>query len=217
MTIRVLVADDQAIVRAGFAGLLSTQDDIEVVGQAVDGAEAVDLAARHRPDVALLDIRMPRMDGIEAARRILADAPRTRALMITTFDVDDYVYAALAAGASGFLLKDATAPELLEAVRVVARGDALLAPSVTKRLVAEFARQRRRLVVPRQVEELTAREREVLTLIAAGLSNGEIAGELVVSESTVKSHINRLFAKLGLRDRAQAVIFAYEHGLAGNG
>jgi len=213
VTIRVLVADDQTIVRAAFVNLLSTQDDIEVVADAADGVEAVRLAALHRPDVALLDIRMPNLDGIEAARRILAASPATRALMLTTFHLDEYVYRALAAGASGFLLKDTTAEELLHAVRVVARGDALLAPAVTKRLVGEFARQHRPKAAAPELRELTARETEVLTLIAEGLSNAEIAERLVVSEHTVKTHTARLFTKLHLRDRAQAVVLAYESGL----
>ena len=215
MTIRLLVADDQRIVRAAFVNLLSAQHDMEVVGDAEDGLEAVRIAAVHRPDVALLDIRMPNLDGIEAARRILQDNPEAKALMLTTFDLDEYVYRALTVGASGFLLKDATAEELLNAVRVVARGDALLAPAVTKRLVAEFARQHRARSPSRlhELRELTARETDVLMLIAQGLSNAEIAEHLVVSEHTVKTHATRLFTKLHLRDRAQAVIMAYESGL----
>jgi DNA-binding NarL/FixJ family response regulator len=215
--IRTLVADDQAVVRTAFAGLLATQPDIEVVAEAADGAEAIRLAAEHRPDVVLLDIRMPGTNGIEAARAIL-DAARargaaTRALMLTTFGLDEYVYESLAAGASGFLLKDATFPELLHAVRVVAAGNALLAPEVTKRLIAEFTRQRATAPLRRDVEGLTAREAEVLVLIARGLSNAEIAERLTITDHTVKTHINRLFAKLELRDRAQAVITAYESGL----
>jgi DNA-binding NarL/FixJ family response regulator len=211
--IRVLVADDQPVVRAGFVSLLSLQPDMQVVGDAGDGAEAVRLAAATRPDVALLDVRMPVMDGIEAARRILEGAPATRALMLTTFDVDEYVYRSLVAGASGFLLKDATAEQLLHGVRVVAAGDALLAPAVTRRLVSRFARQHRALGSTAALRSLTARETEVLTLIAQGLSNAEIAERLVVSEHTVKSHTTRLFTKLDLRDRAQAVVLAYETGL----
>ncbi|MEV5710557.1 response regulator transcription factor [Actinoallomurus sp. NPDC052274] len=214
--IRVLIVDDQTIVRAGFAALLAAQPDIDVVGQCGDGREAVRLAETHRPDVVLMDIRMPKMDGIEATRRILADPAggSTRVLVLTTFDVDEYVYEALAAGASGFLLKDSTADDLVAAVRVVARGDALLAPQVTGRLIREFARQRRDRPTPvPALETLTARETEVLQLIAGGLSNAEIAARLVVSEHTVKTHVARVFTKLGLRDRAQAVVLAYESGL----
>ncbi|GAA2228218.1 response regulator transcription factor [Streptomyces amakusaensis] len=216
--IRAVVADDQAVVRTGFVNLLSTQEDIEVVGEAADGAEAVRLVARHRPDIALLDIRMPGTDGIEAARSIMADgAGATRVLMLTTFDLDEYVFDALAAGAGGFLLKDATFPELLHAVRVVAAGKAMLAPEVTKRLIEEFTARRRPSRLPAHgtgaLAALTAREREVLLLIAQGLSNTDIARGLTVTDHTVKTHVNRLFAKLGLRDRAQAVIVAYELGL----
>jgi DNA-binding NarL/FixJ family response regulator len=215
VTIRLLVADDQRIVRAAFVNLLSAQHDMEVVGDAEDGLEAVRIAAMQRPDVALLDIRMPNLDGIEAAKRILQDNPEAKALMLTTFDLDEYVYRALTVGASGFLLKDATAEDLLNAVRVVARGDALLAPAVTKRLVSEFAKQQRaRSLWPaHELRELTARETDVLTLIAQGLSNAEVAERLVVSEHTVKTHATRMFAKLHLRDRAQAVVVAYESGL----
>ncbi|GLW96016.1 response regulator transcription factor [Microtetraspora sp. NBRC 16547] len=207
----VIVADDQPVVRRAFAAILDAQPDITVAGTAADGAEAVRLARETRPDVALVDIRMPGMDGIEAVRRMVADLP-TRPIMITTFDLDDYVYDALAAGASGFLLKDVTAASLVEAVRVVARGEALLAPKVTRRLIAEFARQRRR---PARSEStpLTPRESDVLSLIARGMSNAEIAARLVVSEHTVKTHVARLLAKLGLRDRTQAVVYAYETGL----
>ncbi|MDN3355531.1 response regulator transcription factor [Actinomadura sp. DC4] len=214
--IRVLIADDQTIVRAGFAALLAAQPDIDVVAQGGNGREAVRLAEAHRPDVVLMDIRMPEMDGIDATRRILADPANaaTRVLVLTTFDVDEYVYEALSAGASGFLLKDSTAEDLVSAVRVVARGDALLAPQVTGRLIREFARQRRARPRPAPaLATLTARETEVLGLIAAGLSNGEIAARLVVSEHTVKTHVARVFTKLGLRDRAQAVVLAYESGL----
>ena len=214
--IRVLIVDDQTIVRAGFAALLAAQPDIDVVGECGDGQEAVRLAEAHRPDVVLMDIRMPKMDGIDATRRILADPANgaTRVLVLTTFDVDEYVYEALSAGASGFLLKDSTADDLVAAVRVVARGDALLAPQVTGRLIREFARQRPdRLKPDPALSTLTARETEVLQLIAGGLSNAEIAARLVVSEHTVKTHVARVFTKLGLRDRAQAVVLAYESGL----
>lgn len=219
MVIRVLVADDQAVVRTAFSGLLNTQDDIEVVGEAEDGEQAVLGAAELHPDVALLDIRMPRLGGIDAAREIVAASNgATRALMLTTFGLDEYVYDALTAGASGFLLKDATFPELLHAVRVVAGGHALLAPEITGRLIAEFARQRVSAPPKRSIDGLTAREAEVLVLIARGLSNADIADRLTITDHTVKTHINRLFAKMGLRDRAQAVILAYELGLvvAGN-
>jgi DNA-binding NarL/FixJ family response regulator len=213
MSIRILVADDETIVRQAFVNLLSIQEGLEVVADAADGAEAVQLAATHRPDVALLDIRMPRMDGIEAAQYILATSQTTKALMLTTFDLDEYIYRALSVGASGFLLKDTTAEELINAVRVVARGDALLAPAITKRLIAEFANQHRPSAEPSATDQLTPRETEVLTLIARGLSNAELAEQLVVSEHTVRTHISHLFAKLGVRDRAQAVIMAYESGL----
>ncbi|NEA29062.1 response regulator [Actinomadura bangladeshensis] len=218
MTIRVVIVDDQGMVRAGFGVLLNAQPDIEVVGEAVNGEEGVRRVAELRPDVVLMDVRMPVLDGLEATRRILdgagegAGAPKI--LMLTTFDLDDYVYAALRAGASGFLLKDASATELADAVRVVAAGDALLSPSVTRRLIAEFSR----LGGPRapsrkRLGELTERETEVLTLVARGLSNGEIAGKLVVAEQTVKTHFGRILMKLGLRDRPQAIVYAYEVGL----
>ncbi|GAA3117247.1 response regulator transcription factor [Planomonospora alba] len=221
--VRVLVADDQPVVLRGFTAVLDAQPDLAVVGAAGDGAEAVRLARETRPDVVLLDIRMPKMDGIEAARRILADGP-ARIIMITTFDLDDYVYDALTAGASGFLLKDVRANDLAEAVRTVARGDALLAPKITRRLIAEFSRQRRRQrpesgpgPLGAGPGPLTPRETEVLRLIARGLSNAEIAAALVVTEHTVKTHVARLLAKLGLRDRTQAVIHAYETGLVSPG
>jgi DNA-binding NarL/FixJ family response regulator len=211
VTIRVLVADDQEVVRAGFAALLETQPDFEVVGTAADGADAVRLSGEHGPDVVLMDIRMPTLDGIEATRQ-LADGPRV--LVLTTFDLDEYVYDALAAGASGFLLKDVPAETLFDAVRVVARGDALLAPSVTRRLIGEFARLRPRLPTrPELLESLTPRETEVLRLLAEGLSNAEVAERLVVSDETVKTHVSRVLGKLGLRDRSQAVVVAYESGL----
>ncbi|GLW53066.1 response regulator [Kitasatospora phosalacinea] len=219
MTIRVLVVDDQAMVRAGFAALLGAQSDIDVVGDAADGRQALEVSGRTHPDVVLMDVRMPEMDGLEAARRLLDPPPgvvhRPRVLMLTTFDVDDYVYEALRAGASGFLLKDAPPSDLIAAVRVVAAGDALLAPSVTRRLIADFARHR---PAPRRdprlrLNGLTPRETEVLELIARGLSNQEIAAHLVLAEQTVKTHIGRILAKLDLRDRAQAVVLAYESGL----
>ena len=214
MVIRVIVADDQAVVRTAFSRLLDTQEDIEVVGEAEDGEQAIRVAAELRPDVALLDIRMPKLGGIDAAREIVtASEGATKALMLTTFGLDEYVYDALTAGASGFLLKDATFPELLHAVRVVAGGHALLAPEITGRLIAEFTRQRVSAPPVRPVEGLTAREAEVLVLIAQGLSNADIAARLTITDHTVKTHINRLFAKMELRDRAQAVILAYEMGL----
>ena len=220
MTIRVLIVDDQGMVRTGFAAFLNAQADIEVVGEAADGQQAVEAVAELAPDVVLMDIRMPGMNGLDATRTIVAndvpasDRSRPRVLVLTTFDLDEYVYEALRAGASGFLLKDASARELAEAVRVVAAGDAVIAPSVTRRLIAEFAH----LGGPRaptrtRLEGLTDRETEVLALIARGLSNAEIAAELVVAEQTIKTHIGRIFAKLGLRDRAQAIVFAYESGL----
>jgi DNA-binding NarL/FixJ family response regulator len=213
--IRCLIADDQAMVRESFAAILAAQPGISVAGQAADGAQAVREAARLGPDVVLMDVRMPVMDGLAAAREILADGkPGPRVLMLTTFDLDDYVYEALRAGASGFLLKDAGTAELIRAVRVVAAGDALLAPSVTRRLIAGFARQRRdRQPPPGVLDRLTPRETEVLRLIAGGLSNGEISQELVIAEQTTKAHVGRILAKLNLRDRAQAVVLAYETGL----
>jgi len=218
VTISVLIADDQAMVRAGFAALLDAQEDVRVVGQASDGAQAVTLAARTDPDVVLMDVRMPELDGIAATRRILGPsypaAHVPRILMLTTFDIDDYVYDALEAGASGFLLKDALPEDLVHAVRVVAAGDALLAPSVTRRMIEHFAARRPRGGRASGVlHELTEREREVLTLIGRGRSNGEIAGDLFISEQTVKTHVGKVLAKLGARDRVQAVIFAYDAGL----
>ncbi|MFI7384927.1 response regulator [Streptomyces sp. NPDC049813] len=218
MTIRVIIVDDQSMVRAGFAALLSAQSDIDVVGEAPDGRQGVETSRSTHPDVVLMDVRMPEMDGLAATRELLDPPPgvvhRPKVLMLTTFDVDDYVYAALRAGASGFLLKDAPPADLIAAVRVVAAGEALLAPTVTKRLIEDFARTHpaRRDRSPR-LNSLTPRELEVLELIARGLSNQEIARKLVLAEQTVKTHIGRVLAKLGLRDRAQAVIFAYETGL----
>ncbi|WP_367135510.1 response regulator [Saccharothrix sp. HUAS TT1] len=210
--IRVLVVDDQEMVREGFSALLAAQDDITVVGSAGDGAAGVAEVRRLRPDVVLMDVRMPGVDGLTATR-LLADDP-VKVLVLTTFDLDDYVYEALRAGASGFLLKHAPASELLAAVRVVARGDALLAPSVTKRLIEDFVKaQPVRAVKPAALGALTDRETEVLLLIARGLSNGQIAAHLVLAEQTVKTHVSRVLMKLGLRDRAQAVIAAYESGL----
>ena len=216
MTIRVVIADDQGMVRTGFATFLRSEPDIEVVGEVADGQQAVEAATALAPDVVLMDVRMPVMDGLAATRQIMGAALPfpPRVLMLTTFDLDEYVYEALRAGASGFLLKDASARELAEAVRVVAAGDAVIAPSVTRRLIAEFAQ----LGGPpaptmRRLEGLTERETEVLGLVARGLSNGEIADELVIAEQTVKTHVGRILAKLGLRDRAQAIVFAYESGL----
>ena len=212
--IRTLVADDQQVVREGFAALLGTQDDMTVVASAADGAEAVTLSAEHRPDVVLMDVRMPVMDGIEATRRIAAAIENgPRILILTTFDLDDYVYDALQAGASGFLLKDVPAEALFEAVRVIAGGEALLAPAITRRLIAEFARLRPRQVRPEALSDLTPRETEILGLVAEGLSNREIAERLVLSDETVKTHVSHVLRKLGLRDRAQAVVVAYETGL----
>jgi DNA-binding NarL/FixJ family response regulator len=220
-TTRCLIADDQAMVREGFAAVLAAQPGIVVVGQAADGAEAVSQARHLEPDVVLMDVRMPVMDGLEAARQILGAADgmhRPHVLMLTTFDVDDYVYEALRAGASGFLLKDATASELVHAVRVVAAGDALLAPTVTRRLIAEFARRPGASPPPpAALGMLTSRETEVLRLIARGLSNAEISDTLVIAEQTTKTHVSRILAKLNLRDRAQAVVLAYESGLVSPG
>jgi DNA-binding NarL/FixJ family response regulator len=215
MTIRVAVVDDQETVRSGFAALLETQPDVEVIGVAGDGATAIELCREHKPDVVLMDVRMPTMDGIEATRQIVLEVGEgTHVLVLTTFDLDEYVYEALAAGASGFLLKDATAEALFDAVRVVAAGEALLSPRVTRRLITEFARLRPApLVPPEALRKLTARETEVLRLVAEGLSNTEIAERLVVSEETVKTHVSHVFAKLGVRDRAQAVVVAYESRL----
>ncbi|MEW9528591.1 response regulator [Microbispora sp. NPDC049125] len=211
--LRVLVADDQDLFRGGFSMILDAQPGITVVGEASDGAEAVRAAVELRPDLVLMDVRMPRMDGVEATRRICASTT-ARVLVLTMFDLDEYVYAALRAGASGFLLKDAHRDDLVGAVRVVAAGEALLAPSVTRRLIASLARTGH--AVPRleaRLGELTLRETQILAQVARGLSNAEVAAELVVSEHTVKTHVSNMLAKLGLRDRAQAVVFAYESGL----
>jgi DNA-binding NarL/FixJ family response regulator len=216
-SIRCLIADDQAMVREGFAAVLAAQPGLLVAGQAADGADAVSQARQLDPDVVLMDVRMPVMDGLQATRQILgatASPGRPRVLMLTTFDLDDYVYEALRAGASGFLLKDATAVELVHAVRVVAAGDALLAPSVTRRLIADFTRRPQQdPPPPAALGSLTHRETEVLRLIARGLSNAEISDTLVIAEQTTKTHVGRILAKLGLRDRAQAVVLAYESGL----
>ncbi|GGU75207.1 response regulator [Lentzea flava] len=212
--IRVVVVDDQEMVREGFSALLDAQDDIEVVGAAGNGVQGVALARAVKPDVVLMDIRMPEMDGLTATRLLLNGAEDVKVLVLTTFDLDDYVYEALQAGASGFLLKHAPARELLNAVRVVAAGEALLAPSITKRLIEDFVKSRRtERVKPAQLAVLTERETEILVLIAQGLSNTEIAAHLVLAEQTVKTHVSRVLTKLGLRDRAQAVIAAYESGL----
>ena len=216
VTTRCLIADDQAVVREGIAAILAAQPGLLVVGQAADGADAVRQTRHLQPDVILMDVRMPVMDGLQATRQILhaAGPERPRVLMLTTFDLDDYVYEALRAGASGFLLKDATAAELVHAVRVVAAGDALLAPSVTRRLIADFARRPRPdPPFPPTLGALTNRESEVLQLIARGLSNTEISDTLVIAEQTTKTHVGRILAKLNLRDRAQAVVLAYETGL----
>ena len=213
---RVVIADDQALVRAGFRMILAS-DGIDVVAEATNGREAVDAVRRTRPDVVLMDIRMPELDGLEATRRILTDAAADQpsVIMLTTFDLDEYVYAALTAGASGFLLKDASPEHLLAAVRLVRTGDALLAPAITRRLVERFARRRNSETppLPRDLAALTAREREVLQLLAEGLNNAEIADRLTVSEATVKTHVAHILAKLGLRDRVQAVVLAYQTGL----
>jgi DNA-binding NarL/FixJ family response regulator len=216
MSVRVLIADDQALVRAGFKMILDAEDDLEVVGEAVDGLQAVEMCRRLAPDVVLMDIRMPELDGIEATRRVVsADGSTVRVLMLTTFDLNEYVYEALRAGASGFLLKDVPPEQLAAGIRVVADGEALLAPSITKRLIQEFAEVAPAMPQPPQgMDELTARELEVFKLVARGLSNAEIAAELIVSETTVKTHVARMLMKLGLRDRVQAVVLAYEHGVA---
>ncbi|MFD0203189.1 MULTISPECIES: response regulator [Saccharothrix] len=210
--IRVLIADDQALVRGGFRMILESRDDLDVVGEAADGAEAVALTASLDPDVVLMDVRMPGVDGLEATRRIVTSGSPARVLVLTTYDVDDSVYAALRAGASGFLLKDVRPSELVEAVRVIARGDALLAPSVTRRLLDRFV-DTLPAPSPRALDALTGREIEVLRLVALALSNAEIAEHLVLTEATVKTHVSAVLRKLGLRDRVQAVVLAYEVGL----
>jgi DNA-binding NarL/FixJ family response regulator len=218
MSVRVLVADDQALVRAGFKMILDAEDDLEVIGEAIDGMQAVEMCRRLKPDVVLMDIRMPELDGIEATRRVVDPAngePPVRVLMLTTFDLNEYVYEALRAGASGFLLKDAPPEQLAAGIRVVADGEALLAPSITKRLIQEFAEVAPAMPEPPAgMDELTPRELEVFKLVARGLSNAEIAAELIVSDTTVKTHVARMLMKLGLRDRVQAVVLAYEHGVA---
>ncbi|MDX6503060.1 MAG: hypothetical protein QOE29_185 [Gaiellaceae bacterium] len=213
MSIRVLVADDQDMVRSGFRLLLAREPDIDVVAEAADGRAAVGEAARNLPDVVLMDIRMPLLDGLEATRQIVAANPAAQILILTTFDEDAYLYEALQAGAAGFMLKDAPAADLIEAIRILARGDALLAPAITRRVIAEFARRRRDPEARAHLDRLTAREREVLGLIARGMSNAEIAAALVVSAATIKTHAARIIQKLGVRDRVQAVVTAYESGL----
>jgi DNA-binding NarL/FixJ family response regulator len=213
--IRVLVADDQGAVRGGFAALIASEAEMDVAGEAANGREAVDLARRIFPHVVLMDVRMPVLDGLQATRLICSDPTltRTRVLVLTTFDLDEYVYDALRAGASGFLLKDAGPHELLDAIRVIARGDALIAPSITRRLIADFAARREPNEPPAALAELTEREREILRLVARGLTNAEIAGSLVISPLTTKTHVSRTLRKLGCRDRAQLVTLAYESGL----
>jgi DNA-binding NarL/FixJ family response regulator len=212
VTIRVLVADDQSMVRAGFRMLLSDEQDIDVVAEASNGLEAVEKAARFDPDVVLMDIRMPELDGLEATRRILAADGTTRILVLTTFDLDEYVYEALRAGASGFVLKDEPPEQLLAAIHTVAAGDALLSPTVTKRVIERFMRLPRP-TPPKELDELSARERDVLRLVARGLSNAEIGQELYISETTVKTHVTHVLQKLNLRDRVQAVVLAHQTGL----
>jgi DNA-binding NarL/FixJ family response regulator len=220
VTVRVLLVDDQALIRAGFRMILEAEEDFVVVGECGDGTQAVDSVKRLAPDVVLMDIRMPEMDGIEATRRIVGGDGETavKVLMLTTFDLDEYVYDALRAGASGFLLKDVPADQLVSGIRLVAQGDALLAPSVTRRLIQEFSRSSRgRGDRPAGLDELTPREVEVFKLLARGMSNAEIAGELIVSETTVKTHVARILMKLGVRDRVQAVVLAYESGVVAPG
>jgi DNA-binding NarL/FixJ family response regulator len=218
VSVRVLLVDDQQLIRAGFRMILDAEEGMEVVGECADGTQAVDSVHRLKPDVVLMDIRMPEMDGIEATRRIAGGDSAPRVLMLTTFDLDEYVYDALRAGASGFLLKDVPAEQLVEGIRVIAEGDALLAPSVTKRLIQEFSRTAAtQHPAPASLDDLTPRELEVFKLIARGMSNAEIAAELVVSETTVKTHVARVLMKLGVRDRVQAVVLAYESGVVAPG
>ena len=218
MSIRVLLVDDQALIRAGFRMILDAEEDLEVVGECADGTQAVDSVRRLKPDVVLMDIRMPEMDGIEATRLVADGEAAPKVLMLTTFDLDEYVYDALRAGASGFLLKDVPAEQLIDGIRVVAEGEALLAPSVTRRLIQEFSRGAvAQQSAPAGLEELTPRELEVFKLIARGMSNAEIAAELIVSETTVKTHVARVLMKLGVRDRVQAVVLAYESGVVAPG
>jgi DNA-binding NarL/FixJ family response regulator len=220
VSVRVLLVDDQALIRAGFRMILEAEEDIEIVGECADGTQAIDSVKRLKPEVVLMDIRMPEMDGIEATRRIMAadGDPPVKVLMLTTFDLDEYVYDALRAGASGFLLKDVPADQLAAGIRLVAQGDALLAPSVTRRLIQEFSRS---APGPREqpaaLDELTPRELEVFRLLARGMSNAEIAADLIVSETTVKTHVARILMKLGVRDRVQAVVLAYESGVIAPG
>ena len=211
--LRVVIVDDQHLVRTGFRMILDAEDGIEVVGEAADGRAGVDVVLRERPDVALMDVRMPHLDGVEATRRITAAGVATRVLVLTTFDLDEHVAGAVRAGASGFLLKDTPPDELVRAVRVVAAGDALLSPSVTRQLLDQVAAGGTPVAIDPAVEALTEREREVLDLLARGLSNAEIAERLVLGETTVKTHVGRVLSKLGLRDRVQAVVWAYEHGV----
>jgi DNA-binding NarL/FixJ family response regulator len=212
MSVRVLIADDQQLIRDGFRMILTTATDIEILGEASNGLEAVSLARELRPDVVLMDIRMPELDGIEATRRILAQRhdPKTSVLILTTFDLDEYVYDALCAGASGFLLKDVPASQLIAAIRTVGDGDALLSPSITRRLIEEFSASRAPVARAPELDQLTPRELEVFRLLATGKSNGEIAAELIIGETTVKTHVTRILMKLGVRDRVQAVVLAYE-------
>lgn len=216
--IRVLLVDDQEMVRKGFAMILSVEPDMHVVGEAADGNEAVSEARRLQPDVVLMDVQMPELDGLEATRQLLDLVPSARVLMLTTFERDDYIFEALRIGASGFMIKNAPPEDLVDAIRVVAGGDALLAPSVTGRVIEEFAKKVNPTRVPRvELSELTEREHEVLQLIARGLTNAEVAGELFIGEATVKTHVSNLLAKLHLRDRVQAVVFAYENGIVAAG
>jgi DNA-binding NarL/FixJ family response regulator len=217
MPIRVVIADDQPLLRTGLRKVLESEPDLSVVAEAADGYEAIDAALGARADIVLMDIRMPRLDGIEATRRLALAAPATRVLILTTYDLDEYVFSALQAGASGFVLKDVPPEQLIEAVRVVAAGDALLSPSVTRRLISEFARRPVLREQPAGIAELTEREREVLQLMARGLSNREIADRLILGEATIKTHVGRVFSKLHLRDRAQAVVVAYETGIVSPG